>query len=262
MKHWFLGFARKGIAEKALLFLGFLVAAVWLVVPIAAHGVLNWYVTGFDDLLIFSVTYFTVAKKEKKEFAAISGLLLAVATMVVLVVVAGTWFQQFGDYAKLSAAVPIFYAFLCIWETYKERIVHWMLTAVGYAEALFGRPFPGLRRWLEGLLEESPEPEDAWWMHYKVFGRAFFGFAANCLDDIALNTSMIATVYADHSVEYLSGIMLGAITMVVLAMVVGRRIGEHPYLQIGGYALAAGVILGLFDPLLAAGAALFAGMFG
>lgn len=199
-----------GSAEKALLLLVLIISAVFPYFPVTAHGVVNWYVTGFDDLLIFAATYM-VAKKSGKTTYAIFGLLVAVAAMITLVALAGRELSAFAEYAKYSAVVPLFYAAR---ETYKM---------------------------IRG--EDETETEEAWWMKYQIFGRAFFGFAANCLDDIALNTSMIAGAYSANSSEYLLGIGFGAVTMVVLAAAVGNKIRDYPLLYVLGYLLASGVIL-------------------
>lgn len=199
-----------GTAEKAFVFLAILMGIIWSFKPITAHGVLNWYVTGFDDLLIFSVIYLD-AKKNRRGMLAIFGLLSAVACMIAFVAIAGETVRGLGEYAKFSATIPIGYALWTTWRMFHEKS------------------------------EEAETPD--WWMRYATFWKAFFGFAANCLDDIALNASMVAGVYAEHATEYLSGVALGAITMVVLARVVGKRIGEYPFFQIAGYLLAAGIIL-------------------
>lgn len=204
------GTTRFGSAEKALLSLALIVAAITPFFPVTAHGVVNWYVTGFDDLLIYSSTHLDARRKRKTAFA-VAGLLVAVALMVALVALAGNKLSAFAEYAKWSAVVPLWYAAKGAYKIWKG--------------------------------EEDENEEETWWMKYRVFGRAFFGFAANCLDDIALNTSMLAGAYAGHSVEYLSGIAIGAVTMVALAATLGNKIRDYPILYVLGYLLAASVIL-------------------
>lgn len=204
------GKSRFGSAEKALLVIILLVTGIFPYFPITAHGVVNWYVTGFDDLLIFAAT-FLAAKKMGRSAYAIAGLMLAVTCMLVLVSYVGKELSAFAQYAKWCAVVPLFYAA-------KE----------------------GYKLW-KG--EDDGEVEETWWMKYQMFGRAFFGFAANCLDDIALNTSMLAGAYSAHTEQYLFGIGFGAFTMVVLAAAVGNKIKDYPLLYVLGYLLAAAVIL-------------------
>lgn len=98
-----------GNAEKALLVIILLVTGIFPYFPITAHGVVNWYVTGFDDLLIFAATYL-VAKKTGRTVYAIAGLTLAVTCMLALVTYAGKELSVFAEYAKWCAAVPLYYA--------------------------------------------------------------------------------------------------------------------------------------------------------
>lgn len=202
--------ARFGNAEKALLVIILLVTGMFPYFPVTAHGVVNWYVTGFDDLLIFAATYLA-AKKVGRSAYAIAGLVLAVTCMLLLVSYVGKELSAFAEYAKWCAVVPLFYAA-------KE----------------------GLKLWRG---EEDGKEEETWWMKYQMFWRAFLGFAANCLDDIALNTSMLAGAYSAHTGQYLFGIGFGAFTMIVLAAAVGSKIKDYPLLYIFGYLLAAAVIL-------------------
>jgi hypothetical protein len=204
------GSAHFGSAQKALLLLVAIIAIVFPFFPVAAHGVINWYVTGVDDLLIFSATYL-VAKKRGRTAYAIAGVLTAVGVMIALVGVMGEALSVFAQYAKWSAVVPLGYAAYASYQLFRNS--------------------------------EEDGTGEVWWMKYEIFGRAFFGFAANCLDDIALNTSMIAGVYSEQAGEYLSGIGFGAVTMVVLAALVGPRMKDYPALYIVGYLLAAGVII-------------------
>lgn len=199
-----------GSAEKTLLAFAVLTAAVFPIFPVTSHGIVNWYVTGIDDLLIFSATYL-IAKKRGQTAFAVAGLLSAVACMLVLVAFAGGALASFSAYAKWAAVVPFAYAA-------KESYALWKGGEEG---------------------DEIPE----WWMKCRTFGRAFFGFAANCLDDIALNASMVAGAYAGHSAEYLTGIAFGALSMVVLAAIVGKAVRDYPALHVAGYALAGIVIL-------------------
>lgn len=204
------GTPRFGSTEKVLLSIILLVTGVFPYFPATAHGVVNWYVTGFDDLLIFAATYLA-AKKIGRSAYAIAGLLLAVTCMITLVAYAGNQLSAYSQYAKWSAVVPLFYAAKEGYKLYRG--------------------------------DEDDGEEETWWMKYQMFGRAFFGFAANCLDDIALNTSMLAGAYSAHSGQYLFGIGFGAFTMVVLAAAVGNKIRDYPLLYIFGYLLAACVIL-------------------
>lgn len=98
-----------GNTEKALLVIILLVTGIFPYFPITAHGVVNWYVTGFDDLLIFAATYL-VAKKSGRTTYAIAGLALAVTCMLVLVTYAGKELSAFAQYAKWCAIVPLYYA--------------------------------------------------------------------------------------------------------------------------------------------------------
>ncbi len=101
--------SRFGKTEKALLVIILLVTGIFPYFPITAHGVVNWYVTGFDDLLIFAATYLA-AKKSGRTAYAIAGLMLAVACMLVLVTYAGKELSGLAEYARWCAVVPLYYA--------------------------------------------------------------------------------------------------------------------------------------------------------
>ncbi|MDQ1343658.1 MAG: hypothetical protein QG650_378 [Patescibacteria group bacterium] len=204
------GNPRFGNAETALLLLALSIVAISPFFPITAHGVLNWYITGFDDLLIFAATYM-IAKRRGHSGYAIFGLLLAVSLMIALVAFVGKELSTFAEYAKWSAVIPLWYAGREVYKIWK-----------GHGDE---------------------EEKEAWWMKFQMFGRAFFGFSANCLDDIAINTSMLAGAYAGNAGEYLVGVSMGAVSMVVLAAVLGKKIHDYPVLYVLGYLLAAGVII-------------------
>lgn len=68
-------------------------------------GLVSWFFTGFDDLMIFSDLYHQ-AKTTRQRIEAISGLIVAVFVMIFLVTTIGYWFGLLKEYAWIGGFLP------------------------------------------------------------------------------------------------------------------------------------------------------------
>lgn len=147
-------------------------------------GFIGWFATGIDDIIIFSTIIITIASNLEKSFA-VMGFFLGVIVMTILCFVGG-----------------VAYNILPKWTYY-------IITLIPI--------FLGIKTLIQSF-DINEELKNMNIGKHTIFMSAFLGYFLNSSDDIAYNLSWFAKLSSVQELVYISGIWMGAITMVVIVL--------------------------------------------
>ena len=248
------------------------------------YGIWNWFVTGVDDCIIFGMN-FSQAKRDGHEIWSIAGVLSGVLSMIAVVFLLNLTLRPYLQLAVFAGVVPLIYGLGPLKRKMPKKkylfdgiaiciLVFTSFAIYGRASDLgiFGRtvatvtPIVWVLFIFKDMVVEENDSDPAW-KKLNTFGQSYFGLVLNCLDDIALNTAVVASMHQENlSYWYMSGVFFGSLIMVIVACRFYSRFGgktnivlllpipqrdalkititdeNFVYIQTFGYWLASGII--------------------
>lgn len=163
--------------------------------------IISWFITGLDDLIIFSTLY----KKSNKKISTLFWLIVWVILIIVLSFFIWNYIQYLGKIAIAGAFIPLFLSFKIIY---------------GYIQSKYFQ---------HDLIEETTHNK-SFINNKNLFILSFLWYITNSVDDFLLNSSLIIWKSNDFIFLYFVWILIGCFIMISIAKRISK-VKDYPLLR-------------------------------
>lgn len=162
---------------------------------------LSWFLTGIDDLIIFSTLY----KKSTNKFLTKLGLITGVLLIIILSFLIGNYIQYLWKLAIIGAFIPLFLSFKILYDYIQSK-------------------------YFKNDLIETTTHNDSYIYNKNLFVLSFLGYITNAVDDLLLNSSVIIWKNNDFIFLYFLWFLIGSFLMIFISTKL-KKVQDYPLLR-------------------------------